>query len=161
MRTKRQLILVALIVLLGASGCVTFDVINLAETNARVLLQIPDQQNGVTRSIPPAGSTSTFSTHGGSFSVRTLPDEQYRQLLNDLEAEISRRLWDERETLTAEDVARLVRRLEDVNSQLERLSEIGASCSGTAPDFAAVTIILSWDLQQQNWYLECSVATDE
>lgn len=158
---RRLLWILVIPVVLFLSGCVNVDVINVSEINARVLIGLPDAPGGYTRYIRAGQSTSTFSNHGGVVTIRTLPDEEYRRLLDNLRTEISRRLFEERESLSAEDVARLVRQLEDIDSQVEQLADDGTSCSVNAPDFSSVTAVLSWDTANGKWSLSCSVATDE
>jgi hypothetical protein len=159
--TRRQLGLLAITLLLFMSGCVTVDVINVSELNARVLIRLPDAPGGYTRLIHPGESTSTFSNHGGGVTIQTLPDEQYRQLLESLRGEITRRLFEERAALSAADIARLVRNLEDIESQIAQMADDGASCTVNAPEFSSVTAVLSWDSDNGKWSLSCSVAAEE
>jgi hypothetical protein len=159
--TGRILWSLVVTLLLFLTGCVTVDVINLSELNARVLIRLPDTPGGYTRYIRPGSSTSTFSNHGGAVTIQTLPDEQYRKLLEDLRTEINRRLFEEGESLSAEDVARLVQRLEGIDDLVEQMADDGTSCTVNAPDFSSVTAILNWDSANGKWALSCSVDTDE
>ena len=159
--TRRILWSLAFPLLMFLTGCVTVEVFNLSELNARVLIRLPDTPGGYTRHIRPGSSTSTFSNHGGAVTIQTLPDEQFRQLLGDLRTEINRKLFEEGESLSAEDVARLVSRLEEIDDLVEQMADDGTSCSVNAPDFSSVTAILNWDSANGKWALSCSVATDE
>jgi len=159
MKTHHLLILLCLALVLLA-GCTTVDVINLSELNARVLIQLPDQPGGVSRSIGSGNSTSTFSNYGGTVTITVLPDERYRELLLDLQTEISNRLFEERASLSASDVSLLVERLNEIDSALEELADDGASCSVVAPDFSSVTAVLNWSTSASNWELSCSVESD-
>lgn len=159
MKIGHLLILVFASVLFLA-GCTTIDVLNVSDSNARVLIQMPDQPGGVTRFLRPGDSTSTFSNYGGTVTITVLPDEEYRQLLKDLQTEISRRLFEEAASLSAADVSRLTERLNEVDAQLEQMADEGASCSVRAPDFSSVTAVLSWSGSANNWELSCSVASD-
>lgn len=158
-RVWRRLAPTVVIILLSA--CTTVDIINLSELNARVLIQLPDSAGGTSRAIPSAGSTSTFSTHGGTVTIQTLPDEAYRQLLESLRDQITQRLFEERGTLSPADVARLVQNLNDIDKAVEDLADDEASCTVNAPDFSAVSAVLNWDGAAGRWSLSCSVASDE
>ena len=158
---KRSYLLVLVCAsLLFLAGCTTVDVINLSELNARVLIQLPDQPGGVSRSIGPGNSTSTFSNYGGTVTITVLADEAYRELLLDLQTEISRRLFEERASLSAADVSLLVERLNEIDSLLEEMADDGASCSVVAPDFSSVTAVLNWSTAANSWELSCSVESD-
>ena len=73
---RQMLRLLPIILLLFLTSCVTVDVINLSELNARVLIRLPDAPGGYTRLIRPSDSTSTFSNHGGRVTIQTLPGAQ-------------------------------------------------------------------------------------
>ena len=120
-----------------------------------MLIQLPDQPAGVTRLVESGSSVSTFSTSGGVVTVRVVPDERYRQALLSLREEITRRLFEERETLSPGDLARLVGNLADVQDLIDDLAVPGASCSINASDFAAVRVFASLD--QSEWVLTCTV----
>jgi hypothetical protein len=158
-RTRALLLTIPMVLLL--SSCVTIDILNLSELRARVMILTPDSASGTTRVIKPGDSTSTFSNHGGRYTITLLPDLEYKKLLEELQAEISRRLFEERDSLSAEDVALLVNRLNDVDSNLQQLAKEGASCSGNAPDFSSVTAVLTWSNAEQNWALDCGVSESD
>jgi hypothetical protein len=145
------------LILLGLvlTGCSEVVVHNLSELQVRVLVRVPDEARGHTRVVRPADTEAFFSTTGGRYTVTTLPDEEYRQLLLDLQAEVGRRLFEERATLSAADVGRLVETLSSVDSQLDRMGEEGASCQGHVPDFESVAVILTWDIGTSKWVLSC------
>jgi hypothetical protein len=156
---KKIIALVMLIFSLVFAGCTTVDVINLSESNVRVQISLPDGTSTV-RLVRPAGSTSTFSTHGGVVTISALPDEEYRNLLESIRAEISNRLMSEGAVLSPDDVSVLVQRLDDIDEAIARIKPHG-SCTVSAPDFASVTAFLNWDQAAENISVSCSVAADE
>lgn len=161
MTIKRlPLILGLLLNVLLLSACVDFNISNISEINARVLIQTPDGGN-YTKVVESAGYASSFSGHGGNYTISVVPDEQYLQLLRQLREQITQRLFEERGTLSAEDVARLVQNLQDVEKQIEKEAERGASCSGAAPDFSTVSAIISWSAAESDWAISCGVGTSE
>jgi len=143
------------------TACVNVEVINLAETSARVRITLPDTPSGYTRFIRAGESTSTFSEYGGTVTVTVLPDEEYRELVMGLRNEISRRLFEDRETLTATQVSQLTERLNEVDKMMDDFGREGASCSVKASDYAHVTALLTWDTSAANWSLSCSVQNEE
>ena len=152
-------ILSLLIALILLTGCLDINIINLAEIDVRVRIQTPDGGN-YTKVVKAGGTASSFSEHGGAFTISTLPNEAYIQLLKSLREEISLRLFTETSTLSAEDVKTLVARLNEINQALDSLKD-DASCSGSAPDFSTVSAFISWDEQAEKWRVECSVDTGE
>ncbi len=145
-----------LLVVLALSGCSFIRIQNISDARLRVLVRVPDNRKGYTRSIQPGQIVDVFSGQGGRYSVTTLPDEQYRQLLIELRAEVSRRLFVDRQNLSADDVALLTSRLNDADSELERLnSGDSAFCAGFVPEFETVVVTAAWDLYEQNWSLVC------
>lgn len=159
--TRRILLVVSLTFILFLAGCVTVDVINLSELNARVLISLPDAPGGYTRAIRAGDSTSTFSNYGGRVTITTLPDQDYRSLLESLREQISTRLFQEGSTLTAEEVGILVQRLQDIDDAVTSLANDDTACTVNAPEFSSVTAFLSWDSENSKWNLSCSVASDE
>jgi hypothetical protein len=152
----KQALTILLVATMALTGCTTVDVFNISESSARVRITLPDTPAGYTRYIRGGDVTSTFSQYGGTVTVTVLPDQQYRELLTDLAKLISDRLWVERETLSADDVSRLVSRLQDVNQELERQAQVGASCSVRVSDFGSVTATVSWDSGLSNYMVSCS-----
>ncbi len=142
------------------TACVDFNISNLSEVNARVLIQTPDGGN-YTKSVKSYGNASSFSGHGGNYTISVVPDEQYLQLLRDLRQRISQRLFEEGSVLTAEEVAQLVKNLENVEEQLQQEAERGASCSGAAPDFSTVSATITWSNAEADWAISCSVVSEE
>ena len=106
-----------------------------------------------------AGYASSFSGHGGNYTISVVPDEQYLQLLRQLREQITQRLFEERGTLSAEDVARLVQNLQDIENQIQKEAERGASCSGAAPDFSTVSAVISWSAAEGDWAINCGVVS--
>jgi hypothetical protein len=147
--------LVLLIICIFLIGCSFVEVVNTSELSARVSVTVPDAGGSTTEYIKPGGTMDVFSSTGGRYTVQVLPDEKYRQLLLDLQNEISNKLFTEGKTLTGNDVTRLVNQLNDIDDQLEKLAEEGASCQGTVPEYETVVVVLSWDLDSNNWVLSC------
>lgn len=161
MTIKRYpLILDLLVCFLLLTACVDFNISNLSELNARVLIQTPDGGN-YTKSVESSGYASSFSGHGGNYTISVVPDEQYLQLLRDLRQQITQRLFEEKGVLSAEDVARLVQNLQDIEKQIEKEAERGASCSGAAPDFSTVSATITWSEAEGDWAISCGVVSDE
>jgi hypothetical protein len=154
-KIKRLNLILLIFMGLFIVGCSFVEVVNTSELSARVNVAVPDSGGGTTEYIKPGGTMDVFSTTGGRYTVQVLPDEKYRQLLLDLQNEITKKLFDERDTLTGNDVTRLVNQLNDIDDQLERLAEEGTSCQGTVPDYETVVVIMSWDQANSNWSLSC------
>ena len=154
---KRRLILLATMSLaLLLASCSFVRIQNVSDANATVLVRVPDSSQGYTRTVRPGAIIDVFSGHGGRYTITMLPDEQYRQLLEDLRTEVSRRLFEEGASLSADDVSRLVERLNDADNELARLAQPGATCSGYLPDFDTVVVTLAWDFTTNQWALACS-----
>jgi hypothetical protein len=146
--------------LLFLTACVDFNILNQAEVRARVLIQTPDGGR-YTKAVEPFGSANSFSEHGGSYTISILPDEQYQQLLRTLREEISKRLFEDRNSLSAEDVSRLVNNLNQIQAEIEKAADQGASCSGSAPDFSSVNAVIGWSDFEADWSITCAVVGDE
>lgn len=153
-------ILIILVSFLLLTACVDFNISNYSEINARVLIQTPDGGN-YTKVVKSGGYASSFSGHGGSYTLSVIPDEEYLSLLRQLREQISQRLFEEGSVLSAEDVARLVQNLQDIEVQLEKEAQRGASCSGVAPDFSTVSASIGWSQTENDWTIDCAVLSDE
>lgn len=157
-------VLIPLLLLLCAlfvGGCVGIDVQNVAEVEVRVLIRTPDSGRGYTRLVESGEVASTFSTQGGTFTISTLPNEEYRQLVLDVREQLATRLYEERATLSPSDVADIVQRITQLTENLELLGREQTSCSGSVTDFGTVTAIVSWDEANGKWSLVCAVRNDE
>lgn len=157
-------VLIPLLLLLCAffvGGCVSIDVQNVADVEVRVLIRTPDSGRGYTRLVESGQVASTFSTQGGSFTISTLPNEEYRQLVLDVREQLATRLYEERATLSPSDVAEIVQRITQLTENLELLGQEQASCSGSVTDFGSVTAIITWDDVAQKWSVVCSVRNEE
>ena len=151
----------ALLCSFWVSGCVSIDVQNMSEVDTRVLIRPPDSGRGYTRLVEAGGIASTFSTQGGGFTITSLPNEEYRQLILDVREQLGTRLFEESATLTPAGVAELVQRMAQLTENLELLGEEQASCSGSVTDFGSVTAVLSWNEAAGKWALACAVRNDE
>jgi hypothetical protein len=139
------------------SGCSFVRIQNVSDVQVRVLVRVPDSRKGYTRQIPPGYVVDVFTSQGGRYTINTLPNERYREFLLNLQTEVSRRLFDERHTLSGADVTRLVARLNEANAELEKLEQgtSEGSCSGYVPDFDTVVATIVWDLTSSKWSLAC------
>ena len=77
------------LLLLALSACSEIQLQNVSEFRVRVLVRTPDNSQGYTRFLGPGTVNSVISGHGGRYSVTTLPDAQYEQLLNDIRDQIT------------------------------------------------------------------------
>jgi hypothetical protein len=157
MEKTKKIIFLLVIFFLGLilSGCSFVRVQNLSDVNVRVSVTVPDTGTASTRLVRSGQIVDVFSTHGGRYTVTTLPDEQYREFLEEIRNAVTQRLYDERDTLTAEDVATLVQRLEDVDQALDGMAQVGASCAGQLPDYETAVVTIAWDTESNNWELQC------
>lgn len=144
-----------------AGGCVSFDVQNLSDVDTRVLIRTPDSGRGYTRLVESGEVASTFSTQGGSFTISTLPNEEYRQLVLDVREQLGTRLFEESASLSASEVAEIVQRIAQLTENLEALGREGGSCSGSVTDFGSVTGIITWNDIEQKWSVVCSVRNED
>lgn len=155
----RAMLLLALLLL--TASCVTVEVFNLADSSATVSISLPDAPNGYTRVIQSGYRTETFSNYGGRVTIQTRPSEEWIQLLTSLQQQITQRLFEERATLSASDVALLVERLSQIDTALQSAGQGHTSCTVNAPDFSSVTAVVNWDSATQQWVLDCSVAVSD
>lgn len=137
------------------AGCSFVAVQNVSEATAVVRVIVPDNGYGYTRKVRSGDMVEVFTGHGGRYTVTVLPDEDYRNLLTGLRAEISRRLFRERDALSADDVRNLVQRLRDVDEALADLARPGASCGGTVSDFESVVATVSYDAANGRFSVSC------
>ena len=94
------------------------------------------------------------SIHSPS-DLRELDPEQLPQLAEEIREEISRKLFEERASLSGDDIARLTENLSAINDQLDLLSNQGASCAGNLPEFDTIIVNVSWSNEENNWQLAC------
>ncbi|MBP7963282.1 MAG: hypothetical protein KBG20_14030 [Caldilineaceae bacterium] len=158
-RFSSALLLLAGILLLG--GCVNIAVLNITNAESRVLIKTPDNRTGYTKVVGAGESIDTYSSHGGRYTLSTLPNEAYRRLLLDLQEQLADSLFTEAATLSPSDVTQIVQRIGELNDALNALSREGASCTGSVPDFSSVTAVLDWDESAGAWSLVCSVSTSD
>lgn len=151
---RKFLWLTGLIMLLG--GCTFVQVQNVTELNVRVAVRVPDSSSTYTLMVSPVGIGEVFSSHGGPYSVTILPDEEYIQLLESIQNQITEKLFTEGATLSAEEVATLTRRINDIDAFLEEAKSVNASCRGRVPDFETAVVTVSIEPATNSWVLECS-----
>lgn len=148
------------LVLFILAACVDINVTNLADSSVRVRIQTPDGGNYIRR-LEAVDVITSFSDHGGSFHIATLPDEAYLTLLNNLREEISRRLFTERQSLSAADVQKLTTSLQELDNDIDRVARQGASCSVWAPDFSTIRAVVVWSADEDKWLMGCEVDAPE
>ncbi len=151
----KKLALILALVGLALSGCSVVEVLNLSEVSVRVLVTMPDSSGGHTRLVGSGETAEMFSSHGGAYTVTTLPNEEYRQLVLDVRDQLSRRLFEERASLSAAEVAELVQRITPLEAAVAGLAGEQGSCGNTVPDFGAATVTVVWDEIDGRWSLSC------
>ena len=152
---NRLLHLILLGILILLSGCSFVRIQNVSSNQITVLVQVPDAGSGYTRNIDSGGIVDVFSSHGGRYTVTLIPSEEYRALLTDLQQQVGNRLFEERGTLTAAEVAILVERLNSIDQALEELTKPGATCSGTLPEYDTVVVTVAFDSINSEYSLSC------
>ncbi len=155
---RKKHLIIPFIFLLGAmlSGCTFVQIENYSAVQARVLVNVPDSGSSYTRSINPEGAVSVFTGNGGRYRVTTLEDEEYRNLLLDMQQEISNRLFTEGATLTVDDISHMVNMINQIDQALASLAaRAGVTCTGTVSDFETAIVVLIWDTAAGQWSLTC------
>lgn len=164
MRTKkgsRAIIVFSLMLVFLLSSCSFVRIQNVAADTATVSVRVPDSGKAYVRTIPSGGIVDVFSSHGGRYTITTIASEQYVDLLENLRSQIETKLFTERQTLIAEDVARLVENLNHVDSLLEQTQLPGSTCNGYVPDFETVVATISYDDFNSNWIISCGSGGSE
>lgn len=152
---KLRLVLSLLLFGLIFSGCSFIRIQNVSDAKVRVLVSVPDHRGGYTRTISSGNIVDVFSGHGGRYTVTLLPDADFIRFAETLRTEISQRLFKERASLSADEVATLVQRLDEIDKLLEDQKNISASCGGNVPDFDTVVVTISYDIGSNTWHLAC------
>jgi hypothetical protein len=157
MKIKRKPI-VFIVILLGLllSSCIFVRIQNVSDTSITVLVTVPDSGSGYTRNIRAGAIVDVFSAHGGPYTVTMLPSERYKASLKDLQAIISKRLFEERNTLTSEEVKRLTENLREIDKLIKELAQPMAACAGTVSDFETAVAVVVWDSFSADYSLSCS-----
>ncbi len=150
-----RLISILILLSLIMSGCSFVRIQNVSNIDARVLVRVPDNSRGYTRFIRSGNIVDVFSGHGGRYTITLLPNEQYLELLNGVKQHISQRLFNERATLTGNEVARLVERLNEIGELITQQSSINVSCTGSLPDFDTVVVTIAFDSINNSWEFIC------
>ena len=154
MKIKKQLIFIWFLLVLLISGCSFVRIQNVSDVRVYMSVRVPDSGKSYTRIIRPGQVVDVFSSHGGRYTVTVVPNERYETFLLDLQNQITKRLFEERATLTGEEVARLTQRLNEADQLLKELEEPGASCSGYLPDFDTAVAVVVFDLSQNDFVLK-------
>ncbi len=156
MNGARRIGLAALVLAsLLLAGCTFVEIANLSELEAHVLVTLPDSAGASTRIIRPGGTTSLYASYGGRYTITAIPSEDYRQLLIDVQAQVAQRIFEERASLTGEEITSLIQRIAEIERLLEDLKDETASCSGSVPDFETVVVTLDYLSENKRWSLNC------
>lgn len=153
---KHSRIIIFIIMLsLFLSSCTFIRIQNVSAGEVTVTVKTPDSGKAYTRIVRSGGIVDVFSSHGGRYIITTIPSEQYKDILFQLEKDITDRLFNEAATLSAEEVRLLTENLNHVMVLIEQLSDPGASCSGYVSDFNTAVVTISFDNFNNMWILEC------
>jgi hypothetical protein len=142
--------------ILFLSGCSFVRIQNVSASSVTVSVNVPDSGAASTRNIQSGGIVDVFSTHGGSYTVSIIPNERYRETLEHLQDQITKKLFEERATLSAEEVKQLAENLNNIDKLIDELAKPMPSCSGYLPDFETVITIVSYDDFNAEYNLSCS-----
>jgi len=102
------LVLSFLLLALLVSGCSFVRIQNISAASVTVSVRVPDSGKAYIRNIRSGELVDVFSSHGGSYTITIIPSEAYKNTLENLKSTIENRLFQERQSLTAEEVAQLV-----------------------------------------------------
>jgi hypothetical protein len=161
MSHKKGILTIALLIaVVLLSGCSFVRIQNVSSGQITVSVSVPDLGAASTRNIPSGGIVDVFSSNGGRYIVTMLPSERYRQTLENLREIITSKLFKERETLSAEEVARLVENLNQIDRLIEELSEPMPSCAGFLPDYETAVVVVSYDDFTGDYILSCSSGSE-
>jgi hypothetical protein len=151
-----------LLTLLGIflTGCSFVRIQNVSDTSITVAVRVPDSGKAYTRNIRPGQVVDVFTSHGGSYTVTMIPSERYKAALFNLREIVTRRLFEERSTLSGDDVTRLVANLNEIDSLIDDLANEGASCQGTVPDFDTSVVVVVFDIAQDEYVISCSSSSE-
>lgn len=138
------------------SGCSFVRIQNVSDTPITVSVKVPDSGNSYTRIIRPGNLVDVFSGNGGRYSVTIIPSERYRDSLESMQRMVSTRLFEERATLSADEVTRLVQNLNEIDQLIDDLAKPMPSCSGYLPDFDTVVVVVAYDMIANDYVLSCS-----
>jgi hypothetical protein len=156
MKNKKifSLIIISIIAVM-LSGCSFVRIQNVSATTVTVAVNVPDSGSSYTRTIRSGAIVDVFSGSGGRYSVQIIPSEAYKDTLQRLRQQIETRLFEERQTLTADEVKTLVENLNHIDKLIEDLAVPGASCGGHLPEFDTVVVIVAFDDFNSEWELSC------
>ena len=160
---KRPLLLLlfAALVPLVLSSCTFIRIQNVSAAQVTLLVHTPDSNKPYTRIVSSGAIVDVFSSYGGRYTIQEIPSEQYKDILDRLENQITTRLFEEAETLSAEEVRQLTENLNHVLSLQEQLSDPGPTCSGHVSDFETAVVTTSYDNFENQWILECGSSSGE
>ena len=161
MKRSRTIVFAILVLALFLSSCSFVRIQNVAATTATVSVRVPDSGKAYVRTIRSGAIVDVFSSHGGGYTITMIASERYLDTLNRLRSQIETRLFAERQTLTAEQVAQLVQNLNHIEQLLEDTKLPGASCRGYVPDFDTAVAVVSFDDFNSMWELSCGSGSSE
>jgi hypothetical protein len=155
LKRSRTIAFTVLLLTLFLSSCSFVRIQNVSDALITVSVRVPDNGKAYVRHIRAGQIVDVFSSHGGGYTITMMAGEQYVSSLNNLRAIIERRLFEERQTLTAEEIARLVENLNQIEKLIEDTKKPGASCSGYLPDYETVVAVVSYDDFNAEWIVNC------
>lgn len=137
------------------SSCSFVRVQNVSESTITVSVYVPDAHRPYTKTIRSGDIAEFFSGHGGRYTVTTIASERYKATLESLREQITKRLFEERATLTAKDVSILTTNLNHLDKLYEEAHLPGASCSGHLADFDTSVAVVAFDRTSSQYELSC------
>ena len=159
MKNKNALSLALVTISVAAlvlSGCSFVRIQNVSAASVTVAVTVPDSGKAYTREVASGGIVDVFSGEGGRYTITVIPSESYRSILERLQQQITTRLFEERETLTVDEVRQLVENLNHIDRLIAELAKPQPSCSGFVPEFETAVATISYDDFNSQWVLECS-----
>ena len=156
----RTTVLAALLLALILSGCSFVRIQNIAAGEATVSVTVPDSGKAYVRNVPSGGIVDVFTSGGGRYTITMIASEQYLEILDSLRSQIETRLFQERQTLTAEEVRQLVENLNHIDQLLEQTQLPRTSCGGYVAEFDTAVVTIIFDELTNNWVLECGSSSN-
>ena len=161
MLNKKAFVPIALLIsVVVLSGCSFVNIQNMSDAEITVSVKVPDSGSSSTRNIQAGDIVDVFSANGGRYSISLLPGQRYQELLENLRQLISQRLFEDGATLSADEVARLIEKLNQVDQLIEDLADPMPFCSGYLPDFETVVVVVAYDESSGNYVLSCGTGSE-
>ena len=126
-KSAHIVVFASLLLALILSSCSFVRIQNIAASQATVSVLVPDSGKAYVRNVESGGIVDVFTSGGGRYTISMIASEQYLDILNRLRSQIETRLFQERQTLTAEEVRQLVENLNHIDRLLEESRLPGTS----------------------------------